>query len=95
MRKLEGRSLRQEYEAVGRSYSYDHRGNLHAKHLRVEFGCLIGSASWTTASRGNCETVAKINFHNGATGVDQARACFDYVWEIAPPFTTADVDEAF
>ena len=94
VRKLEGYNLRDGYSAVGRDYQNDFRGNLPAKYLRVNSGRLVGSANWTSASRGNYETVAKINLHAWENGVNHARDFFNYMWEAASGFTQANVGKA-
>ena len=53
VRLAQGGKAKEEYAAVGRSWSGT--GILHAKFLHTERETIIGSCNWTTSSRANVE----------------------------------------
>ena len=84
--------MQAEYAKVQRHYSTDFRGNMHAKCLRVDKEMLLGSANWTTASRGNYEMVVKLMLND--EGKEKAIRMFEECWERATPLTREDYEEA-
>jgi len=92
VRKLVGRSLADEYRKVGRNYTRDYLGQLHAKYLRVDDEALVGSCNWTTASRGNYEMVVKLNLNED--GRKTFKEFFEELWDRGTEFTSVDVDHA-
>ena len=90
VRVLEGGSLQKEYEAVGRRYAVDYKGNMHCKFLRVDQELLLGSCNWTTASRANFEACAKITLRDAG----YMEGFFDRMWEKATVLTPEDIDVA-
>jgi len=90
--KTSGRSLAEHYGAVGRSFKIDYMGQLHAKYLRVDREVLVGSANWTTASRGNLEAVVKLTLNDD--GMERFRTFFDQWWVESTIFTEAGAEMA-
>ena len=89
IRIVEGRPLREHYEAIGRRYRTDYTGHMRCKFIRVDRELLIGSCNWTTASRGNWEACAKVLLHSP----DEMERFFDKIWLKARPMAEAEITE--
>ena len=67
VRLASGHSAKEEYRAVGRSFSG--RGIVHGKVVHTENESVIGSCNWTTSSRTNEE----VSLHVKLSGVESAK----------------------
>ena len=67
VRLASGHSAKQEYAAVGRSYTG--RGIVHGKVVHTETESVIGSCNWTTSSSTNEE----VGLHVKLSGVESAK----------------------
>ena len=83
VRSLKGRSVAEEYAAVGRGVASHITGIQHSKCILVDDYLLAGSCNWTTSSRANFETCCLIRLEGD--GVARAHEFLTDRWAQGVP----------